>query len=520
MVNVKMYRQIQNLKRQGKSPTEICKELKINLKTASKYYQMSESAYRLYHEGHVYRDKILEVYEKDILQVYEENEFKKLNMSAVYDYLEERYGSLPCNEKTLRNYINYLIFTSKLKLDDKLRIYSKVPDLPLGKQMQLDFGQYQFENGFKLYIFAAVLSASRYKYIIFQDHPFKTKEVILHLLDCFDYFGGIPLEMVIDQDKLMVVSENSGDIIFTRYFKYFIEELDIDMYVCRKADPESKGKIENVVKYVKINFLSIRNFNNLEEANRSVLKWLNRRANGKISQATRQIPAVLIENERGKLRPVLNSIFRKESMIGRDDRSVNEKGCISINACGYQLPMRYRNKKVEVYITKEKVFIFDPYSGAEVISYDLSLIPGKLISKRELKREKEKTVKELKTHVIAMYSEKKWKRFVENNFKLFSRFVRDQCIEAKRYFQKNEIDRLVLNNSLEYCLENNTLSFSNLNDTYNYFALEAEESKEITENDSTVVINQGYQGVHKPFRVASRDLLVYKDFISNSNRGN
>ncbi|GAH69182.1 unnamed protein product, partial [marine sediment metagenome] len=30
--------------------------------------------------------------------------------------------------------------------------------------------------------------------------------------------------MVIDQDNLMVVSENAGDIIYTDDFKYFIEE--------------------------------------------------------------------------------------------------------------------------------------------------------------------------------------------------------------------------------------------------------------------------------------------------------
>lgn len=36
------------------------------------------------------------------------------HMSAVYDYLEERYGKLPANEQSLRNYINCLIQTYKL----------------------------------------------------------------------------------------------------------------------------------------------------------------------------------------------------------------------------------------------------------------------------------------------------------------------------------------------------------------------------------------------------------------------
>ncbi|MCD6151819.1 MAG: ATP-binding protein, partial [Deltaproteobacteria bacterium] len=62
-------------------------------------------------------------------------------MSSVYDYLEERYGKLPGDEKTLRNYIGYLIQTEKLTLNEKIRTYTKVPELPFGYQMQLDFGR-------------------------------------------------------------------------------------------------------------------------------------------------------------------------------------------------------------------------------------------------------------------------------------------------------------------------------------------------------------------------------------------
>ena len=398
------------------------------------------------------------------------------------------------------------------------RMNSKVPELPLGKQMQLDFGQYQSRNGLKLYIFVAVLSASRYKYIIFQDHPFQTKDVIHYLLDCFDFFGGIPAEMVIDQDKLLVVSENRGDIIFTKDFKYFIEEIGIGMHVCRKADPESKGKVENSVKYVKRNFLEVRDFSSVEEANAGVLKWLKRRANGKISQATRQIPSIMIEKERQKLKPLVNSIFRKDSLIGREDRNVDDKSRISINASAYQLPSRYRNKTVEVYITNQKVFVFDRFSGKEIVSYTLSLIPGKLISKREYEREREKTLENLKFHVIQMFDEEKWVQFIERNHKAFSRYFRDQCIEANKYFGNKKIDISVLNQALQYCLENNTLSFSNLNDTYNHFEVEAKRCEEKLIHHPSLVIQPGYQSKHKPLPVESRDLNAYKEFIAG--RGN
>jgi len=510
MIREKMYRKIQNFKRQGYSKEEIVTVLGKDPKTVAKYYQMDERGFRSYRREHMFRDKVLEEYEKDILEVYETNEFKRLNMSSVYDYLEERYGELPTNEQTLRNYISYLIQTDKLRLDERLRTYTKVPELPFGQQMQLDFGQYRCRSGLKLFIFAAVLSASRYKYIIFQDHPFRTTEVIDHLLSCFDYFGGVPEELVIDQDRLMVVSENAGDIIYTDDFRYFIEEQEIGMYVCRGDDPETKGKIENLIKYVKCNFLSIRDFKSIDGANTGVFKWLQRRANGKISQATKKIPAILVANEKEHLRPVRNSIFRKGSLIGREERDVNEKDRISVNACGYQLPSKYRNKTVEVYVTKHKLFVFDIYTGEEIVEYDLSLIPGKVTSKREYRRENEKTLQELKGHMIHMFRGENWKRFIDRNFQAFPRYIRDQCVEAKRYFDVKDIDIFILERALEYCLENNTLSFANLNDTYAYFKREHER-----EDLEIPTLSLDYQGVHEPLRVTARDLSVYKEIIGS-----
>ncbi len=122
-------------------------------------------------------------------------------------YLEGSIGALPASENSLRNYIRYL-----------------------------------------------------FKYAALQEKPFTAHDLIGHLLNCFDYLHGMPDELVIDQDCTMVVDENAGDIIYTKDFGAFIEEMGIQMRVCRKADPESKEKIENFIKYIKYNFFAIRKF--------------------------------------------------------------------------------------------------------------------------------------------------------------------------------------------------------------------------------------------------------------------
>jgi len=485
--------------------------MEIDPKTAAKYYVMDGRKFKAYRKKHMFRDKVFEEYEKGILEVYKMNEFQRLNMSAVYDYLQEKYGTLAASEQTLRNYIGYLITTDKLRLKEKIRLYTKVPELPFGGQMQLDFGQYKCRSGLKLYIFTSLLSASRYKYVVFQDHPFRTKEVISHLLNSFDYFKGVPLEIVIDQDNLMVVSENAGDIIYTNDFKYFIEEQELKMYVCRAADPETKGKIENLIKYVKHNLLSIRDFKSADEANESGFKWLKRRANGKISQATKKIPAFLINEERKHLRPLRNSIFRKNSHLGREQRIASEKAYISVGASSYQLPLKYQNETVEIYLTTHKLFVFDLYTGEEIIVYELSPIPGRMFSKRKCGRETEKTAKELKALVSEMFELKNWRSFTVRNFKTFSRYVRDQCLEAKRYFLAKDIDLDILEQALKYCLKNDTVSFSNLNDTYAYFERASQGSHDILKEIPT--LNRLYRGAYEPLEVSERSLSVYKELI-------
>ena len=417
MVRKSMYQKIQKLRLKGLSKNQISKNLNLDNKTVSKYYSLNEDEFLSLKSESMDRSKVFDPFRNSILEVYEKNNNQKLNISAVFDYLEEHNGNLPGSEKTLRNYISYLINNNHLKLNKKMRTYTSVPEMPPGKQIQLDFGEYRCSSGLKLYIFATVLSNSRFRYVALQDRPFKTLDTIQHLLDCFDYIGGIPEELVIDQDKVMVVSENKGDIVYTKDFKYFIEEMGLSMYVCRKADPETKGKIENLIKYVKHNFFSPRDFTNLYDAQESLLKWLKRRANGKVCQSTKQIPSVMIEVERLHLRKTKNSIFRKDVMIHRDTRLANEKALISVKACQYQLPLNYKNRDVDIYDTDTKLFVFDCNTGQEIAEHDISLFSGKIVPERKHKRQSEITAQELKDQVQKSFDSSLWLEFTSINFK-------------------------------------------------------------------------------------------------------
>lgn len=120
-----------------------------------------------------------------------------------------------------------------------------------------------------------VLSNPRYKYVEWLDrHPVTTNFINFHER-AFEYFGSMPEEIVYDQDRLLIVSENFSYIIYTYEFANYRQRKKFNTFICRGSDPETKGRIEAVVKYIKNNFAHHRVFT----FNQQTPEWLERTGN-------------------------------------------------------------------------------------------------------------------------------------------------------------------------------------------------------------------------------------------------
>ncbi|MZP44684.1 DDE-type integrase/transposase/recombinase, partial [Heliobacterium gestii] len=188
------------------------------------------------------------------------------------------------------------------------RQYQAVVDPPMGQQVQVDFGfawaTTESSRKIRVYGFGAILSHSRYRYLEWRATPFTTASLCETFERCWAYFGGIPKEVVMDQDKLMVVSENNGDILLTETFEVYRQAVGFGVHLCRKSDPESKGRIEAFIKYGKYNFIPHRTFRDIDHVNEECLAWLERTANANIHGITKKVPAEVYAMEREHLRPV------------------------------------------------------------------------------------------------------------------------------------------------------------------------------------------------------------------------
>ncbi len=460
MVAMNMYQKIKKCKNRKMSIRQTAIKLGLSRKTVTKYFKMDSNAYLQYKTSLEDKVKRFDPYKDEIIKIYRKNE-NKVYKSSIYDVLEEKHGQLPGSERTLRNYISYLAETGQFYENIPIRLHTPVEDLPFGQQMQLDFGEIAIASGEKVYIFASVLSASRYRYVSVQRRPFRTIDIIHHLLDCFEYIGGIPKEIVIDQDRALVVSENAGDIILTRQFKDLRDEMGFSLYVCRKADRESKGKVENLVKFVKTSFFSGRRFSSFDEIAPRLDQWLVRRANGKICQATDIIPANLLEREQEQLAPLRSSIYSRDHILEREDRKVSEKCLICVRGSLYSVPMDFRKRTVWIYCTKQDLLIYDGPDGKEIARHRISSLPGETVIQKNHFRNTSVKPSELKKGLLGKISSGSWTTFVEENYRVFKRYFRDQHEQLIRFLEAG-FEQEILEKSVHFCLDSGKYSASDL----------------------------------------------------------
>ena len=288
-----MYYKIHQMHRDACSISQISQYLTVNRRTVKKYLAMNEQAYENFLIQQSERRKELVPYEsfiKERLELYQET-----SSAQMHDWLKEQYCDFPqVNPKTVFNFVHWVRNKYNLPKIIVHRQYHPVEELPYGKQAQVDFGEFNLRTSsgkrIKVFFFTLVLSRSRFKYVWFTDRYFTAELAIQSHESAFDYIKGTPDEIVYDQDKVFIVDENKGDIILTDKFRAYTREKSFTLHFCRKADPQSKGKVENVVKYVKQNFLYNRTYFNIETLNDEVMNWLGRTANALPHAFTKKSP--------------------------------------------------------------------------------------------------------------------------------------------------------------------------------------------------------------------------------------
>ena len=508
-----IYEKIQELKRHKLNKSQTSKKLGIDFKTVNKYWDMPPDDFAIARQNAGCRRKKADIYKDYVVECLQK--YPDMTAAQIYDWIKEQTGKkdLEFQERAFRNYVVSIREEYGIKKPEHFRQYEATEDPPFGKQAQVDMGEIILETvsgrSKKVYCFGMVLSNSRQKYALWRERPWTTRSFIEAHIKAFEFFGGRTQEIVYDQDKVLAVSENHGDIIYTDEFQIFKETIGFDVFLCHGADPESKGRIENVVKYLKHGFAEHRIFKDTDNFNEDCIAWLERTGNAKIHETTKKIPAEVFALEKEYLIPVSEYSFEKpvtESITYQ----VRKDNVVLFHSNRYRVPKGTYSKGKKVYMITEggEVSIVDASTGEIYATHPISAGKGELIgSTTNDYREKSQSLKELEADVLSRFMDSvAASEFFEKLYHQKRRYYRDQLQIVKRLF--TEYDGQFINRALSYCLERNIYSAVELKSATAYmFSFEADKNK--TEKPGKVQLPEKYRGGSPEVR----DLRIYEDVM-------
>ncbi|MEJ7740712.1 MAG: hypothetical protein WKF97_25120 [Chitinophagaceae bacterium] len=272
-------------------------------------------------------------------------------------------------------------------------------------QAQADFGQYIMRNTEerrkKVHFFVMRLSRSRMKFVRFSDAPFTTRTAIDAHEEAFKFFCGIPREVVYDQDRLFLVDENLGNLLLTRDFKDYVFEQEFLLHFCRRSDPQSKGKVENVIKFVKNNFLYGRSYYDIETLQAQVIGWLRRTGNGMMHSTIRKVPLEEWAVEKEHLSPWVSVKILPVYIM----RYVRVDNTISYQGNFYSLPQGTYKKDVMVmiWLKDNELHIYDDQKKF-LCRHQIAQNKSNKIINTDHKRDKSKKLKDLIAETAALFN--------------------------------------------------------------------------------------------------------------------
>lgn len=177
-----------------------------------------------------------------------------------------------------------------------------------GEFAQFDFGQVDVRlrgGGKKRVHFAAYrLKYSRWIHVAVVPDE-RVESLIRSLLAAFEASGGVPLRVVFDRPKTVVIGQEGDRPIWNTTLAQTAIDYAFTIEVCAPRSPEQKGSVENLVGFVKGSFFRARRFENLEEDLFAQLQdWLVLVNEERPSRATKQIPRERLGAELARMRPL------------------------------------------------------------------------------------------------------------------------------------------------------------------------------------------------------------------------
>jgi transposase len=342
MLGVAMYTTIKTLWEKTKNKTEIARLTGHDWKTVAKVVKNIEKGIEI--PQYNPRESLIDGYKEKILKLLEQD----LSGVRIHEKLREDgfIGSYP----TVKRYIN--------KIKRKENIFIRIHTKP-GEEAQVDFGYLGMSKNDagknkKTWVFNMRLSYSRLDYYE-KVYDQKVETFIACHIHAFEFFGGVPQYVKIDNLKAAILEANFYEPVYQQTYKDFAAYYEFSPIPCRVASPNDKGKVESGIKFVKSNFSKGRTFVSGTDLDNQLRVW-NKDKNNRLHGTTRKVPFDVFMEEEKSLLASLPPVRFAISKIST--RKVYHDCHIYVDYNYYSVPYEYVGKTVDTQLTDKFLKVF------------------------------------------------------------------------------------------------------------------------------------------------------------------
>jgi transposase len=286
-----------------------------------------------------------------------------LNASKLYDEIKQQGYS--GSRSHLRNFVRP--FRQARQSQATVRFETEP-----GEQAQVDWGHFGLINHRghqrRLYAFVMTLGWSRAMYAEFTVSVDAAWWLRCHQ-HAFHFFGGCPRVVLHDNLKTAVLDrEADGTIHWNARYLDFAHYYGFTPRACPPYRAQTKGKVENGVKYVRGNFWLGLHFVDLADLNAQLQTWLDTVANVRLHGTTGAVPWLRLAEE--QLQPLLGKADYDTSLLST--RRSSTDCLISYDGNYYSVPAAYHRQLLLVRETAAGALIICTNQGEEIARHQLS----------------------------------------------------------------------------------------------------------------------------------------------------
>ena len=175
------------------------------------------------------------------------------------------------------------------------------------------------------------------------------------LIRSFEYLGGVPAEVLVDNQKSAVIEHRIGDAIrFNARFLDLAGHYGFRPRACRPYRARTKGKDERMVRYVKEHFfVRYRAFASLAHLNQLLEQWLTSEADPRVHGTHGEVVIERFRKEQPHLQTLPGNRFDTSY---REIRVVAFDGYVDVRGNRYSVPAAHVGEPVAVRIALNDTF--------------------------------------------------------------------------------------------------------------------------------------------------------------------